>query len=154
MNKTELIISNQSRTKISEVYLYEIFGRFLKFESKIISRMLGKRKGVINLIFIGNKRMKDLNFAYRNKNKTTDVLSFAFMKDADIEFRDFGDLAVLGDIYISIPMAKKQASTHCHDIKKEINILFTHGLLHVIGFDHNTDKEEKLMEKEALKILK
>lgn len=90
---------------------------------------------ITNLIFCDNKKIRELNKHYRKKNKATDVLSFPF-----------DDIDLLGEIYISLEMAKKQAKEFKVSLKEEIVRLFVHGLLHLIGYDHNKKNDKELMQ--------
>jgi probable rRNA maturation factor len=82
--------------------------------------------GSISITFCDDKYMKKLNSKYRGKNKTTDVLSF-----------EFGDKdKIIGDIYISVPTAKKQAKEYNVSLMDEILRLANHGTLHVLGYTH------------------
>lgn len=100
------------------------------------------------LTIISDEKMQTMNHTYRNINKTTDVLSFA-MEDEGI-----GEIGLirnkkmpihLGDIFISYQKALDQAKEYQHSFKREISFLFVHGLLHLLGFDHMEQKDEKEM---------
>jgi probable rRNA maturation factor len=103
----------------------------------------------LNLIFVNNKKIREINKIYRKKDKSTDVISFAFNESQKTPNEN-----LLGEIYISIDTAKKQAKELNHSLKKEIKFLFIHGLLHIYGYDHRTNKEENIMNKMAEEILK
>lgn len=134
----------------------EFFNKYLKEAYKVlrplIDKKLAKRNGTIDLIIIDDKEMRVMNKEYRQKDSPTDVLSFAYLEVTEYE-KQKGDV-IVGDIFISVDTAKKQAKEKGHDLKIEMAILFVHGLLHVFGFDHGTKKEEKEMEGWASKILK
>ena len=87
----------------------------------------------VPVVFIEDKEMKQLNTRYRNKLKTTDVLSFRYDETH-------------GEVAISYPQTKRQAKQHGVAITKEIDKLVVHGLLHVLGFDHEEDHEAEIME--------
>ena len=93
----------------------------------------------INLIWVSNQEIKKLNFKYRQKNCPTDVLSFSYLNERDNN--------LLGELFISVDTLKKQAKEHSHPFKEEGQILFTHGLLHILGFDHETKADLKKMLK-------
>ena len=78
----------------------------------------------------------------RNKDAVTDVISFAFEDNAKLVYNDF---RVLGDIYICIPRMIDQARDYGHSEKRELSFLTVHGLLHLLGYDHQTKGEEKEM---------
>ncbi len=94
--------------------------------------------------------MHQINRDYRGVDRTTDVISFA-LKDEMGE----GDYIEeeLGDIFINIDAAKRQAIEYGHSEKREICFLFTHGLLHLNGFDHMTKEDEAEMIQYQKKIL-
>jgi len=129
--------------------LFEIFADLL---SKKIYKILKEKDGKISLIIVDDKKIHKINKEYRGVDRPTDVISFEYMEDKSAIYG--GDSIVVGDIFISLNTAKKQAKEHEHSLEKELGILFVHGLLHVIGFDHNNDEEEAEMEKWAKKILK
>jgi probable rRNA maturation factor len=97
------------------------------------------------LIVVNNETIKEINFEYREKNEATDVLSFPF--DGD-----FAHLS-LGTVIISEDFVKEKALEFNHSIEDEFKLLFIHGLLHLLGFDHEVDngehrkKEEELIKK-------
>ena len=90
-----------------------------------------------SVAFIGNSRMKQLNEMFRGKDSTTDVLSFPHEPD---EFDP--DKDNLGDIVISVEQAQKQATENVLTLEGEIKQLILHGLLHLCGYDHETDNGE------------
>ena len=94
-----------------------------------------------NIIFIDNPRIHEINLTYRGVDRPTDVISFAL---EDIKTEDLG-VRLLGDIYISIDKAKEQATSFGHSLRREISFLAVHGLLHLLGYDHMTEEEEKVM---------
>ena len=97
-----------------------------------------------NIIIIDNKKIKEINKQYRNIDRETDVISFAMEDNMDIEYTDF---RLLGDIYISIDKCYEQAKEYGHSNIREICFLATHGILHLLGYDHMEEQEEKEMFK-------
>ena len=89
-------------------------------------------EGEVDVLLTSDAELKSLNRAYRGKNKPTDVLSFP--TPAEISAQHAGDLA------ISIDTAARQAATYNHPVDTEVKILILHGLLHLSGEDHETDK--------------
>ncbi len=128
---------------ITEKFLNQIVEIFCK-ETKI-------KKGGFEVVVIGDKEMKRLNYTYRRKNKTTDVLSFSFLEDKKIKV-DF-----LGQIFIAYPQIKRQAKQYKISEKEEFVRMLVHGLLHLVGYDHDTKMKEykmfKLQESMVCKIL-
>lgn len=99
-----------------------------------------KIDGIFTVIFIDDEKMHEMNLNFRGIDRTTDVLSFALNDEETVK----GD-NVLGDIFISIPKMKNQAEEYNHSEKRELSFLVIHGLLHLLGFDHQAPDEEKVM---------
>ena len=92
------------------------------------------------LTFCNDPTIKEINATYRNKDKTTDVITFALF--ADDENSIVIDKTIeLGEIIISVDTLVKQAQENNNDIKTELYTLVTHGILHLLGFDHQTQKD-------------
>jgi len=147
----KLEISNSTKTKIVASGFNNIIVKFEKVMKKRIADYLGKRVGEVDLVLVGECKIKSLNREYRKKDKVTDVISFAYLEVTDYEGGE-GPI-IVGDIFISVPTAKKQAKQNGHSLKKELEVLFVHGLLHLFGLDHQNDKEEEEMEGWATKII-
>ena len=95
-----------------------------------------------NIIIIDNEKIHEINKEYRGIDRETDVISFALEDNMDIEYTDF---RLLGDIYISIDRCYQQALEYGHSREREICFLATHGILHLLGYDHITPEDEKEM---------
>ena len=104
---------------------------------------LGLTDAELSILLVNDIQMQEMNRLYRNKDKTTDVLSFS-MRDG--QYPDINP-AILGDIVISLPTAKIQAKEKNHGIYREIAILLIHGILHLIGYDHTRGRKENLKKK-------
>ncbi len=103
----------------------------------------------ISIVFCGDTRMRGLNKEYRKKNKTTDVLSFSF-NDSELSFNK----DALGEIFISVPQAKRQAKQKGVSLDKELALLTAHGVIHLCGIDHTKNKDEEILtEKIQNKVL-
>lgn len=100
----------------------------------------------LELTIVGNLAMKKLNYRYRKKNKPTDVLSLSFFDPKDTD-------GFVGELFICLPVAKRQAQELGHTLFEEIRFLFVHGLLHLFGFDHEEPQEEKKMVKLTEEVL-
>ena len=113
---------------------------------RIIRKALKKEKcsSSMEVIFLDDEQIKEMNKTYRNINEVTDVLSFP---NDDLETDS------LGDIFISVPRALRQAKQYGHSDKRELAFLAVHGYLHLIGFDHETKQEEEIMFKTQQEIL-
>lgn len=114
----------------------------------------------VNFIFTDDAGICKINNDFRNINKSTDVLSFPINDflygEGDIDFLnadgDTGRL-ILGDIIISLPTMKRQATEFGHTVERECAFLVCHGLLHLLGYDHMNEKDEKQMFSYADEIL-
>lgn len=102
---------------------------------------------VVNVEIIDDTDMKELNNEYRHIDRTTDVLSLAYLEqEADREEIVHSARAyILGDIYISFETAQRQTEEYRHSLLREMSFLFVHGLLHLLGFDHQTEEQSKIM---------
>lgn len=97
----------------------------------------------VSCVLVDDERIHEINREYRHIDRSTDVISFA-MEDND-QFYVEGMPRTLGDIFISVDHAKKQAEEYGHTLRREMCFLFTHGILHLLGYDHMTDEQEKEM---------
>ncbi|MBO6046836.1 MAG: rRNA maturation RNase YbeY [Erysipelotrichaceae bacterium] len=97
----------------------------------------------LSAIIVDDERIHQINNEYRHIDRATDVISFA-LEDSD-QFYVEGMPRSLGDIFISIDHAINQAEEYGHSLKREMCFLFTHGLLHLLGYDHMNEEEEKEM---------
>lgn len=95
-----------------------------------------------NVIFVDNERIRQLNKTYRNKDSETDVITFRL---ADYENVVFEDVTILGDVYISLDKAHSQSIEYGHSYLRELSFLMIHGFLHLLGYDHMTLEDEKVM---------
>ena len=109
---------------------------------KYVVKKLDIENAIFNIIFIDNKEIRDINREYRNVDRETDVISFALEDNMDVVYDDF---RLLGDIYISYEKAIEQAETYNHSVKREVFFLATHGILHLLGYDHMEEEDEKVM---------
>ncbi len=103
-----------------------------------------------DVILVDNKKIKQLNRDYRKIDKETDVISFAF---EDYKPVIYDKIRVLGDIYISLDKAKEQANDYDHSLLRELCFLMIHGFLHLLGYDHINEEDEKIMFKKQKEIL-
>lgn len=140
MNKFEIF--NETNEKIIEI---ETIKKLLDYA--ILKKDL--KNVVFNVIIVNDDVIKDINNKYRGIDKSTDVISFALEDTPDIEY----DFRILGDIYISIDQAKRQATQYQHSFLRELSFLVIHGLLHLLGYNHISEEEEKIMFEEQERIL-
>lgn len=103
-----------------------------------------------NIIFVDNDEIQKINKEYRNIDRVTDVISFALL---DNDLSNYNALDELGDIFICVPRAFEQAKDYGHSVEREIGFLSVHGYLHLCGYDHMTEDDEKVMFAMQDKIL-
>ena len=144
----QVMIQNHSRTKIDR--------QRVKRRVSHIFKKLGYLKSEISILFIDDIEMRVLNKRYRGKDKTTDVLSFPQISDFKSAIRNPQFAILLGDVVISLETAKRQAKESGHPFNREVIILLTHGILHLLGYDHEGDKkkavEMRRKEKELMSL--
>lgn len=106
----------------------------------------------ISFILCDDEKIRELNKNHREIDAPTDVLSFPMLEYIDgiaqAEDYDFDmseDLLMLGDIVISLETATRQADEYGHSLEREIAFLATHGIFHLLGYDHETKEEESIM---------
>lgn len=118
--------------------------RFLEIFEKTKKRLNKNKDYDVSVILVGADEIHEINRTYRNIDRPTDVISFALKDSEDEVLSDEIDLE-LGDIFISLDAVAQQAKEYGHSEKREISFLFTHGLLHLFGYDHMNEEEEKVM---------
>jgi probable rRNA maturation factor len=131
-----------------------IFSKFLKNIQKKLTQKNNKfyiqnSNKTINLFIISDDKIKKINAKFRAQNKETDVISISYL-----ESRQFPKEEVIGEIFISIDTAKEQAKKNHITLDKELSFLFIHGILHIFGYTHKTEKEYKTISDLTEKILK
>ncbi|USK58842.1 rRNA maturation RNase YbeY [Peribacillus asahii] len=101
----------------------------------------------LSVTFVDNARIQEINKEYRDKDAATDVISFALeeMGEEEIEIIGADMPRVLGDIIISIERTKEQAEEYGHSFDRELGFLALHGFLHLLGYDHMTESDERVM---------
>lgn len=102
-----------------------------------------------NIIIVNNSDIKKLNKKYRNTDKETDVITFALEDEKEMKSK----VRILGDIYISIDKVKEQSKLYDHSIRRELSFLALHGILHLLGYDHEEKEKEKTMFDKQEKLL-
>ena len=143
MNKVELF--NQTDYDLEE-YLDEI-KKVLEYGLKLLK----VEEAIFNVIFTDNNYIHELNKNYRGIDRETDVITFALEDEDSIVLPS--DERVLGDIYISIDKAESQAEEYGHSLLRELSFLAVHGFYHLLGYDHMTEEDEKVMFKKQEEVL-
>ncbi len=142
----------------------ELLDRLLRMAGE----MEGVREGIVTLTLTDDEGIREINRQYRGLDKPTDVLSFSLIESVEDEpelhfdgeyeaaEEDNGEWTdeaeaedpfalMLGDIVISVPRAEAQAEEYGHSFERELGFLFVHGFLHLLGYDHGDEQEEKIM---------
>ena len=139
---------------------YNLYGDVKKFDfsvRKVISSVLRTVKKIeslntehiMSIILVDNKKIHEINLEYRNIDRPTDVISFAAIDSSSN--RELG--YELGDIYISIDKVYQQSEAYNHSVMREFAFLVTHGILHLLGYDHIEYDEEQVMFKKQDEVL-
>lgn len=126
---------------------------------EVILQKAGEAEGVtdgeVDLTFVDDEQIHELNREYRGIDRPTDVLSFAMNEITNDELEIIYELDegeelesvpdILGDIIISVPRAKLQSEEYGHSLERELGFLFVHGFLHLLGYDHQDEASEAEM---------
>ena len=130
---------NESLNNYQEVYLSLL--------TKTLEHLSLNFDPYVSVTIVDNEYIHEINRTYRHIDRPTDVISFAFLDDNPNRDKLFQSkqMVVLGEIYISYEKAEEQASAYGHSLERELKFLFVHGLLHLLGYDHMTEEDEKVM---------
>ncbi|MCE7786754.1 rRNA maturation RNase YbeY [Staphylococcus xylosus] len=128
---TELV-KNEWLTQIDELLT------FAKKQENI------EEEAELSVTFVDKEEIQEINKMYRDKDKVTDVISFALEED-EPEITGLDMPRVLGDIIICTDVAKEQADNYGHSFERELGFLALHGFLHLLGYDHMNEQDEKEM---------
>ncbi|MBM2658494.1 rRNA maturation RNase YbeY [Staphylococcus pseudoxylosus] len=128
---TELV-QNEWLTQIDELLT------FAKKQENI------EEEAELSVTFVDKQEIQEINKMYRDKDKVTDVISFALEED-EPEITGLDMPRVLGDIIICTDVAKEQADNYGHSFERELGFLALHGFLHLLGYDHMNEQDEKEM---------
>jgi len=142
----EYEISNLTNEEVDEKIIEDVI--------RATSERLDVSDSIVSIVLVDDERIHEINKTYRNVDRPTDVISFAFM---DEETNPDNGITDLGEIYISLDRAHKQSEEYGHTFKRELSFLTVHGLLHLLGYDHMEKEEEVEMfhlQDEILGILK
>lgn len=114
---------------------------FLAYTNKL-AEVIVVMGGILNVVFVNDKYIRALNKAYRDKDEPTDVLSF-----------NYGADELIGELYVSVETAERQAKERKHSLSDELIRLIVHGILHVHGYDHEEDDDYRKMLKMERDVL-
>ncbi|VEU59232.1 rRNA maturation RNase YbeY [Mesomycoplasma neurolyticum] len=131
-------------------YKFEFLNEFKKIVDYAQEEFEIEKPLHVDLLLTNNLKIKKISNEYRKKDKETDVLSFP----TDWNDFKFLDYLFLGEIIISYEKIIEQAKEYGHSIKREFCYLFTHGMVHLFHFDHQTEKDEEIMNSHVNNIMK
>ena len=121
----------------------------LAWRAEAMLEALGTPDAELSILLCDDETIRLLNRRYRKKNRATDVLAFPMNEGSDPS----PNPGLLGDVVISIPTATRQANERDRPIIQEVTFLLAHGLLHLIGYDHATPREEREMTARTEELL-
>ena len=151
MDKVKVIISNEQKKVKIPTGIRILLRRCCNAVAKV-ENLVGEYE--VNITFVDNERIHELNKNFRNIDKATDVLSFPLGEDGDYPVNPETNFKMLGDVVISVERAVVQAEEYDHSIRRELGFLTTHSMLHLLGYDHVNggieaatmrEKEEEVM---------
>ena len=125
-------------------------GRVVKRRAELMLASIGESEAELSVMLTNDASIHELNEKHRHKSKPTDVLAFP-MDEA--EAGPSGAVRLLGDVVISLDTAARQARARRRPLMDEVVHLLAHGLLHLVGYDHKTDREERRMNAEAARLI-
>lgn len=136
----EIVLINQSSEKRWTRYKKDFVTIAQRCE-EVLHLEQGKS---VSVIFVDPEEIHEINRAYRNIDRPTDVISFA-LHDSEDAYEMMEGEEELGDIFINVAAIVDQAAQYGHSMRREVCFLFTHGLLHLCGYDHMEEAQEKEM---------
>jgi probable rRNA maturation factor len=135
------ILNRQRKFKLNLLKIRTIAGLILK--------ALGREREALSLLFVNDRAIRKINREFRQIDSPTDVLSFPLG-----DHSPHPEMKLLGDIVISVETAQKQARSLGHSLEREITFLLIHGILHLLGWDHERSPQEaKKMYQKQREIL-
>jgi len=130
-------------------------------DSVLLSQNQNPKNCAVGVFYVGSSEIQKINREYRKKDKPTDVITFRLIDNPqNLEFSkdnfpyDYDDSLggfYIGEIFICADVAKAQASEYGHSVNREVGELFVHGMLHVMGYDHENDEDREKMKQQELK---
>lgn len=138
-----MIINQQNKNN----YTKEMQRVILHVANTVAKMLKLSPKTELSIMIVDDSYIKELNFIYRGENNPTDVLSFAMneLSEEEIEIDMPGEINILGDIVVSLEKAISQSEEYGHSIERELGYLIAHGMLHLLGYDHENEEERSLM---------
>jgi probable rRNA maturation factor len=138
-------VASRFRKEVDEEWLRGVARRVLAAE--------GVAKAEVSVVVSDDGTIRDLNARYRGEDAPTDVLSFALSERAEDFVLPPDGVLRLGEVVVSLPTARRQARASGHGVREEIAWLVVHGLLHLLGYDHQEEEEERVMRSREAALL-
>nr|WP_295969456.1 rRNA maturation RNase YbeY [uncultured Bacillus sp.] len=149
MSLTIDFIDETDELKEEEIEILEKLLNFAASKEKV------EAGSELSVTFVTNERIQEINREYRDKDRPTDVISFAMeeLGEGEIPLIGANIPRILGDIIISVAKAKEQGIEYGHSFMRELGFLAVHGFLHLLGYDHEREEDEKKMFSRQKEIL-
>ena len=149
MSKLKVMIRNNQREVKIPVGLRLLIRKCCQ---AVLAEESFENNAEVSVSFVNNAEIRRLNRIYRDKDKSTDVLSFPLGENGIYDINNETGASLLGDVVISMETAVKQAHIYGHSLEREVGFLTVHSMLHLLGYDHETSALEaaKMHEKEEI----
>ena len=134
---------------VDELYEYNYIENYIKKVLEL-EEVESDKPLYLSLLLTNNQNIQVINRDFRDKNTPTDVISFAYHETEDF---NIGPYDTLGDIIISLERVEEQAAEYNHSFKREFYYVLTHGILHILGYDHIEEEDKKIMREREEAIL-
>ena len=142
----DVLFENTTDIKVNEELINSVIAESLRYEGV-------SDNCEVSVTIVDNDEIHSINLKHRGIDRPTDVLSFPLINFENETLPDDGSKIYLGDIIISIEKAEEQAKEYGHSLDREIGFLTAHCMLHLLGYDHMVEDEEKIMFKKQEEIL-
>ncbi|MEX5284318.1 rRNA maturation RNase YbeY [Selenomonas sputigena] len=142
------------RRDIENLSLDKCLEKDIRHALEKIGEMYALKNAEVSITLTNDAQIHEINKNYRHVDKPTDVISFALQESVEPLITDGPAINMLGDIIISVERARIQASDYGHSLRRELVFLTVHGMLHLLGYDHQEKNERHEMEEEQRRIMK
>ncbi|MEW5898768.1 MAG: rRNA maturation RNase YbeY [Bacillota bacterium] len=109
------------------------------------------KEAEVSVVFVDDEYIRRLNRQYRGVDSPTDVLSFAMLEGEPLAGKE--EELILGDVVVSLPAAQRQSAEYGHSLAREVAYLIVHGMLHLLGYDHQTAEQKQVMRAKEEAVL-
>lgn len=142
----DVLFENNTNIEVNRELIEKVIAESLRYENV-------SNNCEISVTIVDNEEIHQINLKHRGIDRATDVLSFPLIDFEKETLPTDGSKIYLGDIIISIERAMEQAKEYGHSIDREVGFLTAHSMLHLLGYDHMVEDEEKVMFKKQEEIL-